>query len=752
MTKKESAGYRALCLMIAWTMLLPGALSILMSTAAAPGPAPGPLGIDIVVDGISVEIASYSANKWENGVGIYDVDGNIIVRNNGILTLRDVSINFLQDTNHRYRLTVDNGSRLIMRNATITVDVAATGTYLPFAMYLNDSTLIMEDHSVLAFPGALEAINTTLCINDSWITGLDPRNAFPNPGDDFDRWYSNFYTPIPKDISAYLSSLPTDADRDRLNDGPKLYFEDCTNITIADSRIDMLYEDEYYSPTLGVSTPVYPATWGSGHEGVGPIGALQTNDTSYVTVTSEDVSPGNSNLSIDTFDVSSLISGWPISAVVLEVIYISTENGISGYNRTAPPGTTWLNYSLEGGAMVSAIEVMNNVNETKRTNDITGAISSISDIANLNITFENIDDDADSSDNVDFDMIRIVVTQVPPYIWTDLNLYNSEMSVINSYVSVDFLSAATKVGRKNSFNLNASSHLYMYNMTIDLDDDANKVNDFEDYAMHPEAPFVFADALSEAYLYRWMEVPVIDALDNPVKNATVNATYDHPVPNDPSITYVFNLNDLSNGTTIENLSADARILAYLDRKEKRVVNGTTYRTTDDFGRTLLPLISDVINIAELPEGNFTGNYKFNASCWNGTAWHYKTVQRSFVRFPDMTWEMNSDELVDDAGVPLLRLDNLYLDRPDLVPTSITFNPPTPSQGDAFWVIVTVENTKDTAARAFDVKVVDYAVGVKISEHIWQVEYLKGQSTTTLSWSWTADPGGGHSFEVFVDSG
>ncbi|MEW5938000.1 MAG: CARDB domain-containing protein, partial [Candidatus Thermoplasmatota archaeon] len=53
---------------------------------------------------------------------------------------------------------------------------------------------------------------------------------------------------------------------------------------------------------------------------------------------------------------------------------------------------------------------------------------------------------------------------------------------------------------------------------------------------------------------------------------------------------------------------------------------------------------------------------------------------------------------------------------------------------------------------FDVKVVDYAVGVKISEHIWQVEYLKGQSTTTLSWSWTADPGGWHSFEVFVDSG
>ncbi|MBI5000280.1 MAG: zinc ribbon domain-containing protein [Euryarchaeota archaeon] len=754
MSEKLGSGThkRALCLLIACTMVLPGALGILAPFVGSKAPGkPVVTGFgDIDVNGTILPISDSSPGVVFNskGIAIFTVDGNITVRNGGQLILRNVNIDFLQDVNNVYKFTVDNQSTLTMSNATITTNYTQLSAYIPLAMYVNDSTLKMENYSVLAFPGALEVRNSTVYVNDSWITGQDPTNAFATTGE-FDDWTSNFYTVIPTNVNGYLSTLDP-AQADTLNDGPKLYFERCNNTTFGNSRIDMLYEDANYQRT-GTVTSIYPSARGPTDNSVGSLTNLQNaNDSLYVVV------PSLFNvLNISNFDTSSLNPSMTITSATLVVVYNTTT-----YGRTpsGPGDESTLNWSTLGGSYQVAFILDNYSLFSINTTNLFGAgVNTLGELGSISLRFEDMDNNGDPVPSVNFDMIEIIVTQVPPFDYTAINFNDCEASFFNTYTSIDFVNETKNLlpGRHNAFNLTTGSHVYLYNDTIDLDDNNVAGPDYlEGNATSPVAPFDFLDAASEAYIYRLVDTPVIDGWNNPVTNATVNATLDHINPT--AVQYVSNLNDLGAGATVDNLSADARALAYLNRTQDRYIFGGNYTSTNNYGKTLLPLISDVINPSTLPNGQYFGNYMFNASYWNGTGWNNASAKRSLLAFPDMTAEANAFELVDSiSGAPILKLSNYYPLKPDLTieSTNITFTPlvpPNVNEREEYQTNVKIANVGNTTAVNFNVTLTVFYQGIVNWTYTWGVDALKGGDNRTLTVVATAWNGGRHTYQVVVD--
>jgi len=641
--------------MILWCLVFSGALSaMVINVGSSSVPEPTPLVvIPAVIDDITFSVIDQ---------GVIDVDHSIDINSGGELIVINSVLNFLQDMNgNDYYLNV-NGGNLTLEGSTITTGATPQVSWYPwFEMNFNNANFTMTDYSTLAFPGWLNITDTRTYFNDTWITSLWP-NARTNL--EWSDMFPSYMNAV--DVAWWLSS-PLALD-DTNDDGPVIVFLDCDNVTISDSRIDEVLEDDNLMPLETFTETFLPNSIDTTHDTTGEdISRLWYPDGFYYTLVS-----WPNMLWVDGFDTLGYSDG--SYNVVSAELYVEYNN--LGYNYTVSAGgINSFNYShpsINSGDNVTAFQVaMNQPTNVNNVTDIYTNIDTLSLMSELNVTFLNYDDDAlpkpPDSDEFHIDVIQLNVTLEPLYNYypTMISLNNSEVTVINSYVSIDWLDFSDTDGFpiKNAFDLLNGSNLYLYGVTMD-ETGWDQVDQ-----MNPDSWMPYrVETGSETYNCKWLDVSVVDRYNAAVVGADVNAV---PPANATHYNQTVKFNQLDTGTNpSDKYSAELRILDYLGK------TNVTYNVTDADGRVLLPLLSEYINGTNYFNGDHVGEYDVNIYYTYDSTNYTGYTSCDFIPFPETQPEENLIEATSQINELRLPRDVFS---PGLVvndgnsPVSLNFN-------------------------------------------------------------------------------
>lgn len=675
--------------------------------------APGPMNIPEVIDGVDV---------YRENLGTYNHGGSLTITNGGSLTLVNSVLNIEQDSTTGYNINVNTGSTLKLVNSVITT---AASERIDTEFYLDviflDSALILEN-SVLAYPGNLDVTNTVTYINDSWVTS--PWTDISTP--DKAAWAGKF--PIwennPNRISEvrFAELFPDPDDRDSRDDGPIIYFDTSDDVTIADSRIDEMYEDANLESN-SFSATLYPNAFDAGDNATGAsLLSFQADDNNYYDVFE------NETMWIDGFAIGYSDTDYIVQSVMAYLIYDTTGTNASGQ----------VNWAIEGQSNNTWFSPVSNVTEVLEVLDLTGQVTTISQISDLDISWFNWQPFGDGTGYGGIERLWLEVTlqYTNYYDNTMFYLFDSDISVINSYVSVDFTPLSdgdvSNNWNYNKYMLESNSHLYLYNNTVQYDGN------------YKEGIFRIMDT-SQVFYYKWADVNVVDDNGSPVENTFANFTFRHTDPG--IVAYVYDMNDLSDNSVI-----DQRILNYLDRvNPDRTIDNTNYNITDSNGNVMLPLLNTLFDATTSANGNHTGEYELDVRYWDGGAWHVPSGEVS-VDFPSYpTIHEWTDNTVEPVGGTVV-LDTLQLPKPDVAPGNITFTPDEPNvyEGDTIDISIEIRNLGLTNALDVYYEVYDnYGVNRDLVYNR-TVPTIGAGGNVVDTFQWVAVPGVAHYFEVSVD--
>ncbi len=159
----------------------------------------------------------------------------------------------------------------------------------------------------------------------------------------------------------------------------------------------------------------------------------------------------------------------------------------------------------------------------------------------------------------------------------------SNLYAYDSYIGVDYSNTA---GVHNELRVDGTSNAYLYNVTIDRSQDPAANADWQP-AFRPTA------AGGNVDLMRWLSATVVDSSGIPVSGATVWSTL-----SPSSTTAQYPDNALATTPT-------SRTLWYLGRTAS---GANAWNRTDSDGLALIPLFTDQITTASLPNAESFGNY------------------------------------------------------------------------------------------------------------------------------------------------
>src|SRR3989441_174361 len=160
---------------------------------------------------------------------------------------------------------------------------------------------------------------------------------------------------------------------------------------------------------------------------------------------------------------------------------------------------------------------------------------------------------------------------------------SSNLYAYDSYIGVDY---SNTVGVHNELRVDGTSNAYLYNVTIDRTQDPAAKSDWVP-AFRPTAVGGNVD------LMRWLYATVVDSSGIPVSGATVWSTL-----SPSSTTAQYPDNALATTPT-------SRTLWYLGRTAG---GSNAWNRTDANGLALIPLFTDQITTASLPNAESFGNY------------------------------------------------------------------------------------------------------------------------------------------------
>ena len=306
------------------------------------------------------------------------------------------------------------------------------------------------------------------------------------------------------------------------------------------------------------------------------------------------------------------------------------------------------------------------------------------------------------------------------------NLDNSEMSIINSYLNLDYIDNVTA---GYLMSLNSNSQVYAYNMTI-----MDHIGD--------NNTFIFNDLGSQVYFYKWAVVPVVDSNNNPITGAGVIFTCNPASAAD--ISYTGALNDLN---AAPHANSDTRMLAYLSKVRSVTVTGANYLLTNSDGVVTVPLLttahSYTINVANGDiDGHNYGNYIVGVSYSAATA----DTRADFSPYPMITSNDNT------VIAPLVEMMDITLELPDLTPGTITFTPATDINiGEIVRIDVTIDNVKSTNALDVYVQVFDHNI-ISGTTEIYNtvIDSIPGSGSNSFFFDYNFSVGGSHNIRVVVD--
>src|SRR5436309_1712069 len=165
---------------------------------------------------------------------------------------------------------------------------------------------------------------------------------------------------------------------------------------------------------------------------------------------------------------------------------------------------------------------------------------------------------------------------------------SSNLYAYDSYIGVDF---SNVVGLHNALRVDGTSNAYLYAVTIDRSQDPVLKSTWQP-AYEPLA------AGGNIFLLRWLRASVVDSTGFPVSGASIWSTLS------PSATTAqYPDNGLSS-------TPSARTLAYLGRAAS---GANAWNHTDSSGLAVIPLYTDVITTASLPNAESFGNYQLTVA-------------------------------------------------------------------------------------------------------------------------------------------
>jgi len=287
---------------------------------------------------------------------------------------------------------------------------------------------------------------------------------------------------------------------------------------------------------------------------------------------------------------------------------------------------------------------------------------------------------------------------------------NTNFLAINTYLGLNFDNENGSASTHNSLMVGGTSKAYLLWPTL------------ADTCSPPCSDAVDTSSGTEAYIYRRVNVTVIDKNGAPIGGATIGVTYSGTTT---AATY------MDNPPGFARPSAD--VLTYLGETGN-------WGTTNPAGVASLPLISDKIDNTGV---HFWGNYNVSSTSPAPTV----TEQISLAHWPVADIAFNFMDVT-------LQLTTQQMPLPDLTPVSVTFDP-TNMLEDRTMVDVTVKVSNTGPGAAINVNVSVYfnseAPGGLIHSEI--IPFIDRTTTITLNpFTWTppANSGGNNLIIVWTD--
>ena len=401
-----------------------------------------------VIIGADYVLSTWPANPDLKGSTFY-MDGNLTIRAGGVVTIKDGTLSFTQDTgldriagtadDHAYTITIENGGQLILIGATLTTHLNHLFDYPSLGVLVRNGGSLVATNSVLKFPGHILIDESSAVLTNTTITGHDAAaiNAYCNH-DDF-----------PSDYFDDSADLLISSSNVKLIDSrvEKVFKLDNTTIPVS-TVFDHQYSfatDTANRDSVVYSVKRHPSQFGALNTAIGPLANLTADDQKYVSVAS------GQRLYIDTTALSGL--AFPSSssfAVSLNVKYKTDANYVtSNYVQTG----------LQNGPLANTVIRPSDTNTPFSANkDVVGTanlgLMSSVDLANLDVSFIN-----GGSQKV---LINEVWFSIDFSMKTYKNItaaFSSDVLGINSFLDVNFDSVARA---HNQLNVMDNSVAYLY--------------------------------------------------------------------------------------------------------------------------------------------------------------------------------------------------------------------------------------------------------------------------------------------------
>jgi uncharacterized repeat protein (TIGR01451 family) len=405
-----------------------------------------------VIIGEDYELSAWPANPDLEG-STYYMDGNLIIRAGGVVTIEDGILSFTQDTgldriagtadDHAYAITVENGGQLILSNATLTTHLNQLFDFPSLGVLIQNGGSLIATDSVLKFPGHILIDESSAILTNTTLTGHDAETitAFCNndafPADYFDDSADLLITS--SDVQLIDSSVENIFKLDPATSAPSdLFNHDYEFASDTPDRDVVTYELKRH-----------PSQFGALDTSTGPIANLTADDLKYVTV-----APGQ-RLFIDTTALSGLafpaISSFNVS---LNVKY-QTE---PGYATGA-----FVRYGLQNGPLNDAFRPIDTSSPFEDNEDIVNTSNlgfrSAIDVANMDISFINA---PGSGGDVLINEVWFTIEFQMETLKNITAAFSSNMLAINSFLDVNFDNVTSA---HNQFDVLDNSVAYLYGVS-----------------------------------------------------------------------------------------------------------------------------------------------------------------------------------------------------------------------------------------------------------------------------------------------
>jgi len=788
--------------------------------------------------------ADYETSIWEIDGRVHMMDGNLTIRNGGILIIQDGGLSFTQDTGYDgvpgtsddrvYTLTIEDGGQMILRNSTLTTCLDLIYDYPSLGVLVRNGAVLEVNDSTLQFPGHIVIDDSTFIMRNSTMKGHSDSDisAYCNsdyfPSVAFDDSAVTLF--MSSDIYLYDSSIEglfegdltgetaiynqtysfasEDGNRDwvtynlsrnpaQLGAGNDCAGEDMVNLTMDDSLLftvepaetlgidvmdiaGLLFDETEVTVTLHVkykTDPDYAGTnafeWGFANGGMSATSivpedtAEEYNSSVNNEVIASALLPAMDQSDLSLMDITFTNDDPANKNVYVNRVWVTVEFSLMSYRNLTAAGSTdftavntFLDVDFSSTNISHNMLVMEDqakayfygvyVNTTGSAEQPAYICTDSSVIVRPLEVGPNDDTGEDISNLCQNDSSYYVVgsgetLEIDSWNVSGLGEYITGAKLWiayrtgPAYVGIDYLQYAMEGASYENSSIGIETGATVLAFSFDLiDQGVNLLSELSDLnvtlentggaAIEIDALWIELTYSPTVYIYRWVSLSAIDSQGLPIKDAAVKATM---YPSGEQASYV-----VPGGIQDE---PPTEVLEYLGK------NNTSYNITDSAGEAIIPLMTEYVDESTMPNSQIIGSYDLNVTYTNASMVDfYAHVSPNFDSpYPSIGENDQTVEVV-------VQLEELILDKPDVVVSDIDFDTSPIYDYQTIIIRATINNTGNTAARNFTVKFIDFFSGVTSEIANQTIDTLDSGASVQVDVSWVTPAAGLHSITVIAD--